>query len=80
MLYRRLRHFAMFFNNGAVKVDHVMKAFETELNGPEKLSEYHAMQKKIRQEHGLKVMNELDPNGFEARGCVGGKKLALFPI
>ena len=49
MLDRRLRHFDIFFNDSAVKVDHVMKAFETELNGPGKLLEYHAMHKKIRQ-------------------------------
>ena len=34
MLDRRLRHFDIFFSDGAVKVDHVMKAFETEPNGP----------------------------------------------
>ena len=49
MLDRRFRHFSIFFNDGAVKVDHVMKAFETERNGPEKLSGYRAMHKKIRQ-------------------------------
>ena len=49
MLDRRLRHFDIFFNDSAVKVDHVMKAFETEPNGPGKLLEYHAMHKKIRQ-------------------------------
>ena len=38
MLDRRLRHFDIFFNDSAVKVDHVMKAFETEPNGPGKLS------------------------------------------
>ena len=46
MLDRRLRHFDIFFNDSAVKVDHVMKAFETEPNGPGKLLEYHAMHKK----------------------------------
>ena len=50
MLDRRLRHFDIFFNDGAVKVDHVMKAFETEPNGPRKLLGYHAThKKKIRQ-------------------------------
>ena len=38
MLDRRLRHFAIFFNVGAVKVDHVIRAFETEPNRPEELS------------------------------------------
>ena len=50
-----------------------MKAFETEPNGPGKLSGYRAVNKKIRQEHGLNVtkdqvydvMNELDPDGFK---------------
>ena len=37
MLDRRLRHLDMFFNDGAV-----MKAFETEPNGPGKLLGYHA--------------------------------------
>ena len=49
-----------------------MKAFETEPNRPGKLSGYRAVNKKIRQEHGLNVtkdqvydvMNELDPDGF----------------
>ena len=49
-----------------------MKAFETEPNGPGKLSGYRAVNKKIRQEHGLNVtkdqvydvMNELDPDRF----------------
>ena len=83
MLDRRLRQFDIFF-----KVDLVMKAFETEPNGPGKPSGYRAMHKRIRQEHGLNVtkdqvydvMNELDPDGFEARGCVGGKTFALFPF
>ena len=46
MLDRRLRHFGIFFNDGTYKVDLVMKAFETEPNGPGKLSGYHAMYKK----------------------------------
>ena len=80
--------FDILFNDGTYKVDLVMKAFETEPNRPEKLSGYRAMHKKIRQEHGLNVtkdqvydaMNELDSDGFEARGCVAGKKFALFPL
>ena len=59
-----------------------MKAVETELMGPGKLLGYRTMHKKIRQEHGLNVirdqvydvMNELDPDGLEARGCVGEKR------
>ena len=78
MLDRRLRHFDILFNDGTYKVDVVMKTFETEPNGPGKPSGYRAMHKKIRQEYGLNVtkdqvydvMNELDPDGFEARGCV----------
>ena len=38
MLDRKLRHFGIFFNDGTYKVDLVMKAFETEQNGPGKLS------------------------------------------
>ena len=46
MLDRRLRHFGIFFNDGTYKVDLVMKAFETEQNGPGKLSGYRAMYKR----------------------------------
>ena len=35
-----------------------MKAFETEPNGPGKLSRYRAKNKKIRQEHGLNVTKD----------------------
>ena len=88
MLDRRLSHFDIFLSDGTYKVDLVIKALETEPNGPGKLLGYRAMHKKIRQEHGLNVtkdqvydaMNELDSDGFEARGCVAGKKFALFPF
>ena len=52
------------------------------MNGPGQLLGYRAMHKKVRVEHGLNVtrdqvydvMSELDPEGLEIRGGVGGKK------
>ena len=58
MLDRRLRHFDIFFNDGAFKVDLVMKAFETEPNAPGNLLGCRAMHTKIRQEHGLNVTKD----------------------
>ena len=58
MLDRRLRHFNIFFNDGAFKVDLVMKAFETEPNAPGNLLGCRAMHTKIRQEHGLNVTKD----------------------
>ena len=58
MLDRRLRHFDILFNDGTYKVDLVMKTFETEPNGPGKLSGYRAMHKKMRQEYGLNVTKD----------------------
>ena len=61
-----------------------MKAFETEPNRPGKLSGYRAMHKK----HGLNVnkdqvydaMNELDPDGFEARDVLVERNSHFFPF
>ena len=53
---RRLRHFDIFFNDGAVKVDHVMKA---EPNGPGKLLGYHATQK-----HNKAIVIQVVPDGI----------------
>ena len=81
-LDRRLRHFNIYYNREDVPDDEVKLAVEKELEGPGKLLGYRAMHKKIRQEHGLNVprdqvyacMRELDPDGLEARGAVGGKR------
>ncbi|XP_028417449.1 uncharacterized protein LOC114541833 [Dendronephthya gigantea] len=81
-LDRRLRHFSIYFNDDSVTVDEVIQAVQTELKGPGLLLGYRAMHKKIRQEHCLNVtrdqvydvMNELCPEGLEARGGVGEKE------
>ena len=81
-LDRRLRRFNIYYNDEDVSVGDVMEAVDEELQGPGKLLGYRAMHKKIRQQHGLNVtrdqvydvMSELDPEGLEARGGVGGKK------
>ena len=81
-LDRRLRHFQIFYKDETVQVGEVMDAVGKELNGPGSLLGYRAMHKKVRQQHGLNVtrdqvydvMTELDPEGLEARGGVGGKK------
>jgi hypothetical protein len=81
-LDRRLRHFDLFYNDPNIEVARVVEAVQTELNGPGKLLGYRAMHKKVRIEHGLNVtrdkvydvMSELDPEGLDTRGGVGGKK------
>ena len=80
-LDRRLRHFGIFYHDKEVTVDNVKEAVAKELDGPGKLLGYRAMQKKVRQEHGLNVtrglvhavMTDLDPEGLEAR-ALGAKK------
>ena len=87
MLDRRLSHFDIFLSDGTYKVDLVIKALETEPNGPGKLLGYRAMHKKIRQEHGLNVtkdqvydaMHELDSDGFEARDVLLERNSHFFP-
>ncbi len=81
-LDRRLRHFQIFYKDDTVEVADVMDAVVKELNGPGKLLGYHAMHKKVRQEHGLNVtrdqvydvMTDLDPEGLEARGALGARE------
>lgn len=82
-LDRRLRYFDIYYTDSNVSVQEVKDAVKLEVNGPGKLLGYRAMQKKLRQEHDLKVprdlvhavMYDVDPEGLEARGGVGlGKK------
>ena len=81
-LDRRLRHFQIFYKDETVQVGDVMDAVGKELNGPGRLLGYRAMHKKVRQQHGFNVtrdqvydvMTELDPEGLEARGGVGGAR------
>ena len=81
-LDRRLRYFAIYYNDQRVTVEEVKDAVKKELEGPGKLLGYRAMHKKIRQEHNLhvtrdavyNVMYDLDPEGLAARGGIGAKK------
>ena len=81
-LDRRLRYFNIYYNDRQTTVEEVKAAVGKEIAGPGKLLGYRAMHKKLRQEHGLMVsrdavytvMQDLDPNGLEARGGVGVKK------
>ena len=80
-LDRRLRHFKITYTDTDISVDEVKDAVAQELRGPGKLLGYRAMQKKVRQEHGLNVprdlvhavMYDLDPEGIEGR-AVGAKR------
>ena len=81
-LDRRLRHFQIYYNDNTVEVEDVTAAVANELSGAGKLLGYRAMHKKIRQEYDIKasreqvylVMQELDPDGLQARGDIGTKK------
>lgn len=80
-LDRRLRYLIFFYSDTNVTVDDVKEAVKKELDGPGQLLGYRAMQRKVRQEHGLNVpravvyaaMCQLDPDGLDARR-VGQKK------
>ena len=54
MLDRRLSHFDIFLSDGTYKVDLVIKALETEPNGPGKLLGYRVMHKKNKARAWLK--------------------------
>ena len=78
-LDRRMRYFDISYTDKNVTVEQVKEAVAKEIDGPGKLLGYRAMQKKLRQEHKLNVprdlvyaaMQEVDPQGLEARGGVG---------
>ena len=84
-LDRRLKFFDIHRTGRDVTVDELREAVNEELEGPGQLLGYRAMQKKIRQEHGLNVpkilvhavMYDLDPEGLEARGGVGTKRRVI---
>ena len=81
-LDRRMRYFDVRYTDRNVTVEQVRKAVAKEVDGPGKLLGYRAMQKKLRQEHELKVpcdlvyavMQDVDPEGLQARGDVGNTK------
>ena len=84
-LDRRLKFFDIHRTDRDVTVDELREAVNEELEGPGQLLGYRAMQKKIRQEHGVNVprdpvhavMYDLDPEGLEARGGVGTKRRVI---
>ena len=84
-LDRRLKFFDIHRTGRDVTVDELREAVNEELEGPGQLLGYRAMQKKIRQEHGVNVprdpvhavMYDLDPEGLEARGGVGTKRRVI---
>ena len=81
-LDRRMRYFDVHYTDRNVTVEQVREALTKEVGGPGKLLGYRAMQKKLRQEHELKVprdlvyavMQDVDPEGLQARGDVGNAK------
>lgn len=81
-LDRRMRHFEIYYTDNNVTVEQIRAAVEKEVDGPGKLLGYRAMQKTLRQTHELKVprdvvyavMQDVDPEGLEARGGVGHPK------
>ena len=81
-LDRRLKFIDIHRTGRDVTVDELREAVNEELEGPGQRLGYRAIQKKIRQEHGLNVPRDLvealicdlDPEGLEACGGVGTKK------
>ena len=81
-LDRRMRYFDVHYTDRNVTVEQVREALTKEVGGPGKLLGYRVMQKKLRQEHELKVpcdlvyavMQDVDPEGLQARGDVGNTK------
>ena len=57
-LDRRLRYFDIYYNHSDIPVNDVREAVRKEIEGPGKLLGYHAMHKKIRQEHSLLVSRD----------------------
>ena len=80
MLSRRMRAFDIKYVDYDTNLEHVQNAIKTEIDGPGKLLGYRMMQRKIREQHGLAVprllvydvMTDVNPEGLEARGNVGG--------
>ena len=78
-LARRMQYFEIQFTDYDVEVNDVEAAVVKEIKGPGKLLGYRAINKKVREIHGLNVprdlvymvMAKVDPNGLEERGGVG---------
>ena len=81
-LDRRMRYFDIHYTDNNVTVEQIRDAVKKEVDGPGKLLGYRAMQKTRRQEHELKVpwnlvyvvMQDVDPEGLQARGGIGNPK------
>jgi len=81
-LASRLRHFDIKFIDYNTNIDEVYNAVENEIEGPGQKLGYRCMTQKIREIHGLlvprdiiyEVMKDVNPRGFEERGCVGVSK------
>ena len=81
-LDRRMRYFDIHYTDNNVTVEQIRDAVKKEVDGPGKLLRYRAMQKTRRQEHELKVpwdlvyvvMQDVDPEGLQARGGIGNPK------
>ena len=77
-----MRHFGVHYTDKCVTVEQVREAVVKEVDGPGKLLGYRAMQKKLRQEHDLKVsrdlvyavMSDVVPDGLQARALGNAKK------
>ena len=54
-LDRRMRQFDVYYTDKCVTVEEVREAVVKEVDGPGKPLGYRIMQKKLRQEHSLKV-------------------------
>ena len=81
-LSRRLQHFGIKYTDYETDLEDIKKSVKKELDGPGVLLGYRAMQKKVRELHGLNasrnllyaVMGEADPEGLKSRGGIGKAK------
>ena len=79
---QRMRYFDIHYTDNNVTVEQIRDAVKEEVDGPGILLGYRAVQKTLRQEHERKVpwdlvyvvMQDVDPEGLQARGGVGNPK------
>ena len=82
ILCRRLNHFGIKFIDYNTDLGSIEQAVRKEMDGPGGLLGYRALNKELREVHGLLVprnmvygmMEEVDPSGLEERGGVGHSK------
>ena len=87
-LYRRLQHFHISYINKTITVDEVRAAVNKELEGPDKLLGYRAMNHKLRTEHHIcvprnlvgEMMWDMDPDGVEQRNVKKKKQIPKKPF